>query len=226
MNIEAHENRKELAVWLSNYIAEKLQAAIDSNGSASIAVSGGSTPKLLFAELAKQIIDWPNVTITLVDERWVPDTNERSNAKLVKQNLLVDHASSAKFMPLFDDTIKIDKVESNDSLFKKLLPFDVVILGMGNDGHTASFFPGGSKLREATDPATDKVLIDMEAEGAGEPRVTFTLPVLTSAKHLILHIEGEDKKQVLFEATNAGDLNELPIRHVLKARKDLKVVWA
>lgn len=226
MKFKTHIDSKALAEWLGEHVAKLLSDAVVQNGSASIAVSGGGTPKLFFTELSKQDIDWQNVTITLVDERWVDATSDRSNAKLVNDLLLQNYAANAKFLPLFNADIKASQINDIADKYKALLPFDVVILGMGGDGHTASFFPDGNKLSDATDLNATNILIDMEAEGAGEPRVTFTLPPLINAGETILHIEGARKKQVFDEAKNKGDANALPIRHVLNNCPDLRIVWA
>lgn len=226
MVFDTHKDSAALAVWLAKHVAKLLSDAVQKTGSASIAVSGGGTPKLFFAELSRQEIDWQNVTITLVDERWVEGTSDRSNAKLVNDLLLQNNATQATFLPLFNADIKASQIDTIDGKYKSLLPFDVVILGMGGDGHTASFFPGGNKLSAATDLKSEKILIDMEAEGAGEPRVTFTLPPLIKTGETILHIEGAGKKQVLEEASIQGDDDALPIRHVLKNCPDLRIVWA
>lgn len=226
MIFETHNNSNELAQWLAEHVAKLLTDSILKKGNATLAVSGGGTPKQFFVDLSQQEIDWENVIITLVDERWVDGSSDRSNAKMVGDLLLQNSAASARFLPLFNKNINASKIGSIADKYKALLPFDVVILGMGADGHTASFFPGGSKLSEATDPNSDAILISMEAEGAGEPRVTFTLPSLVNAGEIILHIEGEVKKQVLDSALIKGDPDELPIRHVLNACPDLKIVWA
>ena len=112
-------------------MAASLSTAITDRGRAQLAVSGGTTPKLFFRELAHQRIDWPRVTMTLVDERCVPVTDERSNARLVREHLLRLKAAAAKFVPLYRDHGNAEA----------LGPFDAVVLGMGTDGHTASFFP-------------------------------------------------------------------------------------
>ncbi|MGO7208026.1 6-phosphogluconolactonase, partial [Rhizobium ruizarguesonis] len=106
-------------------------------------------------------------------------------------------------------------------------PFDIVILGMGGDGHTASFFPGGSNLAKALDASTPRGIITMEAEGAGEPRLTFTFSSLEDAALLVLHIEGEGKKDVLAKAEGSGDEAEMPIRAILRrATSPVEIYWA
>jgi 6-phosphogluconolactonase len=197
-------NRTELAGALARRVALALSAGITRNGNAVLAVSGGTTPQLFFQHLSKREIAWEKVSITLVDERNVPETSDRSNARLVKQSLLQNYAAKARFVPLY----------ANPSA-EKLSDFDACILGMGNDGHTASFFPGGNNLAEAINLTTTKSVITMEAPGAGEPRITFTLPRLTKAKFLALHIEGAEKSRVLATALAGDDKMQMPVRAVL-----------
>jgi 6-phosphogluconolactonase len=208
--------RQELAVALASDVAASLSTAITDRGHAQLAVSGGSTPKLLFHELAHIRIDWSRVTITLVDERCVPVTDERSNARLVREHLLRLKAASAKFVQLY----------GGHGNAEVLGPFDVVILGMGTDGHTASFFPGGDNLAEALDVQTKKRIVTMTAPGVPEKRLTFTLPILLDSNFVVLHIEGEDKKKGLAEAEKPGPVKDMPIRAFLRAREPIILYWS
>jgi 6-phosphogluconolactonase len=213
----------ELARGLAERVAAELEAALRTRGRALLAVSGGSTPKRFFAELSKAEIDWSVVDITLADERWVSATDERSNARLLREHLLVNAAAAARFLPLHIDG---HPAESGAQLleqdFAGLLPIDVLVLGMGADGHTASLFPDGDQLEAALDPAGNRVLLPMHAPGAPELRITFTLPVLAAARHLHLHIEGSAKQTVLREALARG---ELPIAKVMAACQRAVDVW-
>ncbi|GLQ97884.1 6-phosphogluconolactonase [Dyella mobilis] len=221
----AFEDGQGLATALSASIAGQLRAAIEARGEALIAVSGGSTPKRLFEALANEILDWSRVTVTLVDERWVPDSDERSNARMVEASLLQHKAADAQFVPLYVEAATpeagIAEVRTHVGALK--LPFDVVVLGMGPDGHTASFFPGGDRLDEALDVSNTAVVLPMRAQGAGEPRITFTLRELLQAKALYLHIQGDDKRIVLDEAEQPG--SKLPIASVLRAGRPLDIYW-
>ena len=228
-NLHAFANGAELAGKLADKVTETLSAAIEARGSASIAVSGGSTPKVFFQVLSSRSIDWGKVTITLVDERFVPADNPRSNHLLVQENLLKDKASSAKFLPLYQAVASVEEAAVIATEKTKAVghPFDVVILGMGNDGHTASFFPGGSNLPTALDPNTPRGIITMEAQDAGEPRLTFTFSSLQDARLLVLHIEGEGKKDVLAKAEAPGEETEMPIRAILRrAASPVEIYWA
>lgn len=228
-NMHAFANGAELAGKLADKVVETLSAAIAARGSASIAVSGGSTPKAFFQALSSRALGWGNVTITLVDERFVPADNPRSNHLLVQENLLKDKAAAAKFLPLYQAVASVEEAAAVATEKTKVVsqPFDVAILGMGNDGHTASFFPGGSNLLTALDPNTPRGIITMEAEGAGEPRLTFTFSSLQDARLLVLHIEGEGKKDVLAKAEAPGEETEMPIRAMLRrAASPVEIYWA
>ncbi len=204
----------ELAIGLAVDVTAALSRALARRGEACLAVSGGNTPKAFFHRLARSKLDWRNVTVTLVDERCVPDSDERSNARLVVEHLLQSQASVARFEPLF----------GRDGA-DKLGRFDVVILGMGADGHTASFFPAGDNLTEALDPATARRLISMSAPGAPERRITFTLPVLLDSDLIVLHIEGQGKLDVLRRAEEPGVVADMPIRAFLRSREPVSLYW-
>ena len=206
-----------VAQALAQAVADDLRTALALRGQASIALSGGTTPRRFLQALSRQPLDWANVTVTLVDERWVDDRHERSNARLVKEYLLQDAAADARFVPLYRPAASPDEVLADVAA---ALPatLDVVVLGMGGDGHTASFFPGGDRLADAMDPATTATVLPMRAPGAGEPRITLTLPVLRDAGRLYLHIEGGEKRQVLQQALSGqGAGAGYPIRAVLQA---------
>ena len=214
-----------LAIDFAAELARRLRAAITQRGQASMAVSGGSTPKVLFEHLSREVLDWKRVTITLVDERWVPDTDERSNARLVEAQLLRHHAADATFVPLYSPapTPEAGIADVRTRLAALQLPFDIVVLGMGSNGHTASFFPGGDRLDEALDLSNTALVLPMRAPDAGEPRITFTLPVLLAARALYLHVQGDDKRAVLKQAEQPA--STLPIAHVLQHARELDTYW-
>jgi 6-phosphogluconolactonase len=208
------DGKEQLAHGLAHDVAVWLNEAIAKNGSALLAVSGGSTPKPFFAALSNMKLAWSKVKVTLVDERQVPEESDRSNARLVKQSLLQNLAAAATFIPLYENPEAAN-----------LPAFDVVILGMGHDGHTASFFPGGDHLARALDMKTPEAILTMNAPGAGEPRLTFSLARLLHTAHLCLHIEGQDKMKVLDAALAQQDAMQMPVRAVLNATKPLTLYW-
>lgn len=231
MTTKLHEfaDASALAEGLADAVAAVLKTAIAERGSATIAVSGGSTPKQFFKALSARDLDWSKVTVTLVDERFVPADNPRSNHLLVAENLLCGAAAKARFLPLYRDTATIEEAArlSSTELSSLPAPLDVAILGMGNDGHTASFFPGGDRLAEALSATTPRGVITMEAEGAGETRLTLTFSSLQDAHFLVLHIEGQAKKDTLDKALAAGDENDMPVRAVLRrTATPVDIYWA
>jgi 6-phosphogluconolactonase len=184
---------------------------------------------MFLQDLSARDLDWTKVTITLVDERFVAANNPRSNHLLVAENLLRNKAKAANFLPLYQAAGSVEEAARLATSATATIgnPFDVAILGMGGDGHTASFFPDGSNLKVALDPNTPRGIITMEAEGAGEPRLTFTFSSLQDARLLVLHIEGESKKDVLTKAQSAGDEAEMPIRAILRrAASPVEIYWA
>jgi 6-phosphogluconolactonase len=231
LNISDHSftDCHALAKAFSERVAEQLREAIATRGQALLAVSGGSTPKHFFEQLSRQKLDWAKVSITLVDERWVPESSERSNARLVKSMLLQHEASAAQFIPLYANapTPEAGLPAVKARVASLPFPFDVVILGMGGDGHTASFFPGGDRLSEALDLKSGLLVVPMRAKGAEEPRITFSLPALLDTHALYLHIEGDAKRDVLNEArTGAGKGADYPVRAVLtQQRTPIAVYW-
>jgi 6-phosphogluconolactonase len=206
-------NRDDLAAALAVAVAKDLTERVEAQGHATLAVSGGNTPALFFGHLSVQDAPWHKITVTLVDERQVDETSARSNARLVRLNLIAGKAAKANFVPLYENPPAA------------ALNLDVVVLGMGLDGHTASFFPGGDNLSKALDLSTADGIITMIAEGAGEPRLTFTLAKLLQAKSLYLHIEGEDKRRILETAKSEKNQTALPISAVINSAKDVAVFW-
>lgn len=221
--------KEELAAALAAAVAENLEAGIAERGLGVVAVSGGTTPAKFFARLGKdRSVEWDKVLVTLVDERWVPETADRSNARLVNEKMLQGPAAIARFIPLYSGGEAPDAAAlARTAEQLAVLPprFDAVILGMGNDGHTASFFPGGDNLGAAL--AGEGPVIAINAPGAGEPRVTLTLPRLLQTAALYLHIEGEEKAKVLEQALADGPVEAMPIRAVLRQTSvPLTIYWS
>lgn len=222
-------SKEDLALALAEAVADHLQAGIESRGVASLAVSGGTTPGKFFGALGKRKdVDWDKVMVTLVDERWVPETHDRSNAALVNERMLQGPAATARFIPLYTGGSEPDAAaiaRANELQARLPTPFDAVVLGMGNDGHTASFFPGGDTLEEAL--TAEGPVVAIRAPGAGEPRVTLTLGRLLDAGAVFLHIEGEEKERVLARALGEGPVEDMPVRAVLRqTRTPVTVFWS
>ncbi|EJF89391.1 6-phosphogluconolactonase [Bartonella tamiae] len=218
-----------LASALADRVAAELSLAIAERKQAVLAVSGGKTPELFFHYLAKIDIDWKNIIITLVDERYVPVTDERSNERLVRTHLLQHHAAKARFYGLYHQSItaELGAFSAASRINGLPQPFDVVMLGMGLDGHTASFFPGASRLSQAIDPNSRALILPIQAKNVSEPRLTLTLPIICHARFIALQIEGHDKREKFEEALQDGPETEMPIRAVLhNARHPIQVYWS
>lgn len=201
---------------LAAHIADMLAEAVATRGRAALAVSGGSTPRSLFEALSIIDIPWPQVTVTLVDERWVQESDSDSNALLVRRHLLQGRAAKARFVGLKTDAGDPFRaaLDVEKRLRTSVLPLDVVVLGMGEDGHTASFFPAAEGLDNAlNDPR--QVCCGIRPPLAPHLRMTLSLHTLLSARHLLLHIVGARKREVLEVAMTPGSIAGLPIRAVL-----------
>ena len=172
--INEFEQRELLDESLADKVAAILTAAVESKGKASIAVSGGSTPKGFFQALSKKKLAWQAITITLADERWVDIDSSDSNTKLVHENLLQNEAVNANFFHLkqgdrfSDDTLDDLNLAAN----QQLLPLDVLILGMGEDGHTASLFPCSDEITQCLAMIAE-ALIKVTPKSAPYQRISF-----------------------------------------------------
>ncbi|SPH17997.1 6-phosphogluconolactonase [Defluviimonas aquaemixtae] len=207
---------------LADMLASELAAALRQNDAACLCVPGGTTPGPIFDVLSGVKLDWDRVTVLLSDERWVPESHERSNARLVRQRLLTGRAAAATFLPLYADTPEPEAaVEALAEAITPHLPIDVLLLGMGADMHTASLFPGADRLAEALDDDAP-VVVPMRAPGAGEPRVTLSAPVLAGAMSAHVVITGAEKREAL-ERSEDLPPEEAPIRAVLA---NATVHWA
>jgi len=213
-------SREQLDLRFAEQVAQLLANAISEKGCASIAVSGGSTPKGFFEALSQKALAWDKVTITLADERWVDETSEASNTRLLKENLLQNNAKEAQFFALKVAATLNEQTlaQLNNTATEQVLPFDVLILGMGEDGHTASLFPCSNEIKQALSPENKDVLMSVQPKTAPHQRITFTLNALLKSTTVFLHICGENKQQVLDKAIASDDVLAMPIRAFLHAK--------
>ena len=181
-------------------ICSIVNEAIASQGSASLAFSGGSTPKAMFALLSQADLDWEKVTISLVDERWVDHHDDQSNERMFRENILQNKAANATLvgMKAPHNDINAGVSDYQSKLHTDIpLPFDLVILGMGNDGHTASWFPDAAELPQAMDVNSEQLVVTTRPASQPTDRITLSIVPVMTARNIFLHITGDEKKQVL-----------------------------
>jgi len=210
------QDAQKLAETLGDRIAKCLQNAIDNKGHATLVVSGGSTPKPLFQYLAHMSLDWSKVTVTLADERCVPPESELSNARLVHENLLQGKAADAKFIYLHTDSAGLEQSALQANAQMSSLPkYDCVILGMGNDGHTASIFPEASGRDKALDMDNPDSAMLIDPVTVDPLRITQTARRLLGTEWMVLHITGDEKSRLLDQILEAPDYQKWPISFFL-----------
>lgn len=228
MSLQTHEfaSKEALNETFATKIIAILQTAITEKGQASLIVSGGNTPKPLFAALSQADLDWSKVIISLADDRWVDINDAASNDKLVREHLLVGNAAAATFISL-----KHDFADANDAvsaceaaLGNVKMPFDVLILGMGEDGHTASLFPCSKELQAGLDLDSGNKYIAVQPTTAPHQRMSLTLPALLASNNIFLHLTGEAKQAVVAQAL-ASTETQMPIKAVLD-RANVQLMWA
>ncbi|MET0774868.1 MAG: 6-phosphogluconolactonase [Pseudomonas mandelii] len=224
--VSAHEFKSPvlLADGLALNVAKQLSDAIDARGTATLVVSGGRSPVAFLQNLAKQKLDWSKVVVTLADERWVPVEHADSNAGLLKRYLLQGPAAKAQFLSLYSATANLElAAEQADRLLAELPPIDVLILGMGDDGHTASLFPNSPNLIDALKVDGTRRCYPMLAPTVPHQRLTMSRALLASAKTTVLSISGQSKLTTLSAALAGDDVAAMPIRAFLQPT--LEIYW-
>jgi len=210
-------------------ITEVLRQAVAIRGHASLMVSGGSSPKPLYQRLSKVDLDWSKITVSLVDERWVDPGQAGSNEDFIRENLIQNKAASANFFGLKTNHSSVETgLKSAESRFLNIhRPFDVCVMGMGSDAHTASWFPNAKGLSEALSLDNRDILCAVDAEGApvagDHPhRITLTLRAVLDSHLVVLFIPG-DAKRAVFDAAPTKALSDAPVQALLRAGPKLHV---
>jgi 6-phosphogluconolactonase len=229
---QQHRTASELPRALAQDIATRLQAAIQARSHALLVVSGGKSPIALFEALRVLPIAWHQVTITLADERCVPNNHADSNALLVRTHLLKDQAQTAHLVPMIADDTPLSTVSTlathATASLLALGNADVLVLGMGADGHTASLFPDAPNLPLAMDlmqsPACVGIELKIPPANASYARITQNLSMLLSARHIVLPISGKDKLSVLASAKVQASL-ALPVSKLLHQDRTSVTLW-
>lgn len=218
------DNPQQLAEALAANVAEHLRTAVAANGVATLVVSGGRSPVAFFQALAEQPLDWSKVVVSLADERWVPVEHADSNAGLLQRFLLQGPAAEARFIGLYNVAQSLEEAALvADQTLAELPPIDVLILGMGDDGHTASLFPKSPNLSEALDLNSSRRCLPMLAPTVPHQRLTLTRQLLASARLPILSVSGQAKLDTLRAALAGDDVAEMPVRAFLDS--SLEIYW-
>ncbi|ANY89138.1 MULTISPECIES: 6-phosphogluconolactonase [Pseudomonas] len=215
---------KALAATLAHDVAEKLRQAIARKGAACLVLSGGRSPVPFLEKLAGETLDWSNVTVSLADERWVPVAHADSNAGLLARHLFKGPAAKARFVGLYHyaESLEAAAVLADQAL-AALPVIDVLVLGMGDDGHTASLFPASPNLDEGLDVRSARRCLPMLAPNVPRQRLSMTRALLASAGFIALSVQGPGKLATLRAALAAADPTEMPIRAFL--HDPLDIYW-
>jgi 6-phosphogluconolactonase len=220
---------ESLSRVLADQIAAGLKTAIAARGLASLVVSGGKSPTRLFELLRDEKLDWSLVRVALADERWVDPSDPASNEKLVRDVLLQGPAAAARFLGLKNGapTPDMGAVSAWETFARVPRPFDAVILGMGDDGHTASLFPGSPNLSSALNPAAVPGCVGMRAPVVPHSRLSLNLSALLDSRRIVVLIAGDEKWRTYLAASAQGPVQDMPLRAVLRqTRTPVEVMWS
>lgn len=214
MDFKEYPDAEMMMIDLADILASELKNALLTHETATLAVPGGTTPGPIFDSLCGVDLGWDRVRVMLTDERWVAETSERSNTRLLRERLLVEKAAAASYVPLYAEAeTPEEKLPALSANIAPMLPISVMLLGMGVDMHTASIFPGADQLDLALNGKD--VLVAMRAPGAPEPRITLSAGVLRGAMSRHIVIIGDEKRSALEKARHLTPV-EAPIAAVLK----------
>jgi 6-phosphogluconolactonase len=229
VELKRFTNAQALASEVAGNIAAHLARAINARGHATLRVSGGHSPAGLFKQLHAQPLEWSRVSIALVDERWVQPTDPASNERFVRETLLRDRAASAHFHGLknAEPSPDLGAAAAWETAGHIPTPADVTVLGMGDDGHMASLFPGSPNLVSALDLAATAGYVGMRAPTAPQARLSLNLKALFDTRRVLILMLGESKLRTFAAACGAGPVEEMPVRAMLRQRQvPVEVVWA
>ncbi|MEN9010959.1 MAG: 6-phosphogluconolactonase [Yoonia sp.] len=213
MEFKEYADSEMMMIDLANQLAGDLENALLTHDRVSFAVPGGTTPGPVFDTLSGVDLHWDRIDVMLTDERWVPETSDRSNTRLLRNRLLVNKAAAANLVPLYADAATPeDKLPDLAAALDPIMPISVMLLGMGADMHTASIFPEADQLDHALNG--DDNLVAMRAPGAPEPRITLSAKVLKGAMSRHIVIIGDEKREALEKACHLTPI-EAPVAAVL-----------
>ncbi|WP_372013214.1 6-phosphogluconolactonase [Pseudoxanthomonas sp. 10H] len=225
-----HRDPESWVHGIAQDMERMLAVELAIRGRARMLLSGGTTPAPAYAQLAVAPLDWSKITVGLVDERWLSPQDSASNARLVRESLL-ERAEVGRFEPLVREGLTLaESVHAANVEARHADEACVAVLGMGNDGHTASLFPGSVDLERVL--ASDQPYAALDATGCPVSgdwplRITLTPAGLARTRHRLLLLRGDTKREVFLRALDGDDIRELPIRAALGiGLEPVRVHWA
>lgn len=226
-NFHEFGDRLTASEAVADWIAEALARALEGQESASLVVSGGSTPVHCFEALARTPLAWPRVSVFMSDERCVPSDHADSNEAMIRRTLLTGQAADAELVPVYRQGLDVDGMCSalDRRLAAESVPFSAVLLGMGADGHFASLFPDFEALETGLDLENGGRCLPVSTVASPHPRISLTLASLVRTHELILLAFGEAKRSVLEDA--ARGRGDYPVQALLaQDRTPVRIAWA
>jgi 6-phosphogluconolactonase len=219
--IREFETRDALMQATASCISEALKAGISKHGKAVAALSGGSTPEPAYEHLVAMQIDWPRVTFLLVDERFVPPSDAASIEALLHRTLAPALAAGAQLLPMFSDAELEDAATRAEAIYTGAA-IDIALMGMGGDGHTASWFPHSPDLALALNSRRTVVAVHARGAAGSPARLTLTRAALANAKAIVLLITGADKRALLEDQAR----HRLPVDRLFAPPLSAQTFWA
>lgn len=219
MKVIEYADVEMMIIDLANMLAGEINAALTHSDRITVALPGGTTPGPLYDDLCGATLDWGRVRVMPTDERLVAPDHPRSNEGMIRARLLTGPAAGARFIGLRPGA---DGISGLAERVARALPLNILVLGMGEDMHTASLFPASPEL-DAALAADAPPVMQVTAPGQPEPRLTLTAPVLKGALNTHILITGADKRAALDRAAAIADPRRAPVSLVLKGAT---VHWA
>lgn len=221
------DTREQACIHAAERIADLLRHRLADRGKAALIVSGGTSPKPCFEKLSETALQWQNIHVVPSDERWVPASDESSNERMIRENLLQSEAADANLLPIYrDDETPEERCESLDGDLRTLpIPFACTLLGMGEDAHFASLFPDYVDLDKALDPESNTLCVPVQTRASPHPRVSLTMTPLTRCDEIILLFFGDEKLTVYEQAK--AESNGFPVSRLLRQKRaPVRAYWA